>query len=132
MIERLPDEVRTLLRPETVPDWRAPMLATLTDKRFSDPRWIFELKFDGQRCLAFRDGDRIQLLSRNRQHLNGTYPELVDEQRSVSGDDDDHPPAAGRAATALVWPAWEPQSLTTQRSFIDAMASRNEPYRPDW
>ena len=78
MIERLPDEVRALLRPEAVPDWRAPMLATLTDKRFSDPRWIFELKFDGERCLAFRDGDRIQLWSRNRQPLNGTYPELVD------------------------------------------------------
>ena len=30
------------------------------------------------RCLAFRDGDRVRLLSRNRQSLNGTYPELVD------------------------------------------------------
>jgi bifunctional non-homologous end joining protein LigD len=78
VIERLPDEVRALLGPEAVPDWRAPMLATLTDKRFSDPRWIFELKLDGERCLAFRDGDRIQLLSRNRQPLNDTYPELVD------------------------------------------------------
>ena len=58
--------------------------------------------------------------------------DVLDQQRSVSGDDDDHPPAAGRAAASLVWPAWEPQSLTTQRSFIDAMASRNEPYRPDW
>ena len=31
-----------------------PTLATLTDKRFSDPDWIFERKFDGMRCLAFR------------------------------------------------------------------------------
>jgi bifunctional non-homologous end joining protein LigD len=63
---------------ETVPEWRAPTLATLTDRRFSDPKWIFERKFDGMRCLAFRDGDRVRLLSRNRQPLNGTYPELVD------------------------------------------------------
>lgn len=63
---------------EPVPDWRSPTLATLTDKRFSDPHWIFERKFDGMRCLAFRDGDRVRLLSRNRQPLNGTYPELVD------------------------------------------------------
>ncbi|OBH75516.1 ATP-dependent DNA ligase [Mycobacterium scrofulaceum] len=63
---------------EPVPDWRSPTLATLTDERFSDPRWIFERKFDGMRCLAFRDGDRVRLLSRNRQPLNGTYPELVD------------------------------------------------------
>ena len=74
----LPDSVRAALHDEPVPDWRAPTLATLTGKRFSDPQWIFEPKFDGMRCLAFRDGDRVRLLSRNRQPLNGTYPELVD------------------------------------------------------
>ncbi len=74
----LPGPVRAKLHDEAVPEWRAPTLATLTDKRFNDPGWIFERKFDGMRCLAFRDGDRVQLLSRNRQPLNGTYPELVD------------------------------------------------------
>ena len=74
----LPEAVRRALHDEPVPDWRSPTLATLTDKRFSDPGWIFERKFDGMRCLAFRDGDRVRLLSRNRQPLNGTYPELVD------------------------------------------------------
>lgn len=74
----LPASVRAALHDDPVPDWRSPTLATLTDKRFSDPRWIFERKFDGMRCLAFRDGDRVRLLSRNRQPLNGTYPELVD------------------------------------------------------
>jgi DNA ligase D-like protein (predicted ligase) len=74
----LPDSIRTALRDEPVPGWRAPTLATLTEKRFSDPGWIFERKFDGMRCLAFRDGDEVRLLSRNRQSLNGTYPELVD------------------------------------------------------
>ena len=74
----LPASVREALQDEPVPEWRAPTLATLTEKRFSDPQWIFERKFDGMRCLAFRDGDRVRLLSRNRQPLNGTYPELVD------------------------------------------------------
>ena len=74
----LPAELRGSLHDEPVPDWRTPMLATLTDRRFSDPRWIFEPKFDGERCLAFRNGDQVRLLSRNRQPLNGTYPELVD------------------------------------------------------
>ncbi|MCW2655690.1 MAG: polymerase LigD ligase subunit [Mycobacterium sp.] len=78
MIDRLPDELRAALREETVPSWRPPMLATLTDERFSDPRWIFERKLDGMRCLAFRDGDRVRLLSRNRQPLDGTYPEIVE------------------------------------------------------
>lgn len=74
----LPGSVRAALHDEPVPDWRTPTLATLTDKRFSDPQWIFERKFDGMRCLAFRDGEHVRLLSRNRQPLNGTYPELVD------------------------------------------------------
>jgi DNA ligase D-like protein (predicted ligase) len=63
---------------DRVPDWCPPTLATLTDKRFSDPNWIFERKLDGVRCLAFRNGRRVRLLTRNRQSLNGTYPELVE------------------------------------------------------
>lgn len=74
----LPRAAGEALRDEPVPYWRPPTLATLTEDRFSDPHWIFERKFDGMRCLAFRDGDRIRLVSRNRKPLNGTYPELVD------------------------------------------------------
>ena len=58
------------------PDWMEPMLATLTERRFSDPGWIFERKFDGERCLVFRKGGGVRLLSRNRHRLNETYPEL--------------------------------------------------------
>ena len=54
------------------------MLATLTGHYFSDPEWIFERKLDGERCLAFRRGGEVRLLSRSRQHLNSTYPEIVD------------------------------------------------------
>jgi bifunctional non-homologous end joining protein LigD len=68
----------TALRTEKVPAWRSPTLATLTDKRFSDPAWIFERKLDGVRGMAFRDGGQVRLLSRNRLSLNDTYPELVD------------------------------------------------------
>ncbi|MGY4651455.1 non-homologous end-joining DNA ligase [Mycobacterium sp. URHB0021] len=63
---------------DPVPDWHSPTLATLTDERFSDPGWIYERKLDGVRCLAFRDDRRVRLLSRNRQPLNETYPEVVD------------------------------------------------------
>jgi DNA ligase D-like protein (predicted ligase) len=70
-----------------VPDWQSPTLATLTDERFSDPDWIFERKLDGVRGLAFRDRDRIRLLSRNRLSLNNTYPEIVEAlaQQKTSG-----------------------------------------------
>ena len=33
----------------------APMLATLTQDRFTDPAWIFERKLDGVRAVAVRD-----------------------------------------------------------------------------
>lgn len=77
-IDRLPADLRAAAPPESVPAWRDPTLATLTDDRFSEPDWIFERKLDGVRCLAFRDGRNIRLLSRNKQPMNGTYPELVD------------------------------------------------------
>ena len=54
------------------------MLATLTHRRFSDPKWLFELKFDGERCLAFRNGSSVRLFSRNQKLLNNTYPEIGD------------------------------------------------------
>ncbi|RDH75522.1 ATP-dependent DNA ligase [Mycolicibacterium moriokaense] len=77
-MDGLPRSVRDLLRSEAFPDWRSPTLATLTDDRFSDPDWIFERKLDGVRCLAYRDGRRVRLRSRNRQSMDGTYPEIAD------------------------------------------------------
>jgi len=42
------------------------MAATLTQERFTGPEWTFERKVDGIRLLAFKDGDDVRLLSRNR------------------------------------------------------------------
>jgi DNA ligase D-like protein (predicted ligase) len=53
------------------------MLATLTDERFSREGWLFEPKLDGERCLAFRHGRELRLLSRNRKRLNDKYPEIA-------------------------------------------------------
>lgn len=57
--------------------WRAPMLATLTEDRFSDGDWLFERKLDGVRVIAGRDGNDVQLFSRNHKSMNASYPELV-------------------------------------------------------
>jgi ATP-dependent DNA ligase len=53
------------------PDWLEPMAATLTQERFDGPEWTFERKFDGIRLLAFKDGRKVRLLSRNKlaQHI---------------------------------------------------------------
>jgi bifunctional non-homologous end joining protein LigD len=57
--------------------WVEPELATLTKDRFFDPAWMYERKFDGERCLAYRDRDGVALMTRNRQRVNSTYPELA-------------------------------------------------------
>jgi bifunctional non-homologous end joining protein LigD len=74
----LPADERALLRPTPPPDWVPPMLATLTARRFSDPAWVFERKFDGERCLGYRRGGDVRLMSRNRKRLDGTYPEVAE------------------------------------------------------
>jgi DNA ligase D-like protein (predicted ligase) len=48
------------------PEWLVPMAATLTDKRFAGPEWIFERKLDGIRLLAYKKGHTVGLFSRNR------------------------------------------------------------------
>ncbi len=58
--------------------WVEPELATLTHERCSGEGWLYERKFDGERCLAIRRGGRVSLLTRNRQQVNGTYPELAE------------------------------------------------------
>src|SRR5438067_12403348 len=54
-----------------------PMLATLTERRFSDPGWIFETKLDGIRGIAVRRGTSVTLYSRTTQDLSGRFPEIV-------------------------------------------------------
>jgi len=66
--------------------FKAPMLATLTKKYFSDPQWIFEKKLDGIRCIVVKKGKRVTIYSRNRKHLNISFPELVKPFEKQQGD----------------------------------------------
>jgi ATP-dependent DNA ligase len=61
-----------------MPEWIAPMAATLTDKRFKDPAWTFERKLDGIRVLAYKNGAKVELWSRNRLSLTANYPAAAD------------------------------------------------------
>lgn len=77
-LNTLPQEDREKAVRARFPDWLAPMLATLIHDPFSHEHWIFERKFDGERCLAFRNADRTYLMSRNHKELQHTYPEVAD------------------------------------------------------
>src|SRR5882724_1237887 len=53
-----------------------PMLATLSDHPFSDPHWLFEIKWDGVRALARIENRDLTLLSRTGADITKRYPEL--------------------------------------------------------
>src|SRR5215470_3705299 len=52
------------------------MLATLTDRRDFGSDWLLERKFDGERCVARKDGANVRLESRTAKELTDTYPEV--------------------------------------------------------
>jgi bifunctional non-homologous end joining protein LigD len=54
-----------------------PMLATLVDTPFNDPEWLYEIKWDGYRALAFIEDRSVRLVSRNQNDLTPQYPELA-------------------------------------------------------
>ena len=81
-LDILGEDERDALRKQAQPKSLQPMLAVLTDERFSDDGWIFERKLDGERALAFRNGGRVRLVTRNDRDVRDTYPELVD---AISG-----------------------------------------------
>ncbi len=56
----------------------APMLAKLTRELPRDEGLFYEPKWDGFRCIVFRDGDEVALGSRNEKPLTRYFPELVD------------------------------------------------------
>ncbi len=59
----------------------APMLAKLTRELPREPGLFYEPKWDGFRCIVFRDGDDVILGSRNEKPLTRYFPELVEALR---------------------------------------------------
>lgn len=61
-----------------------PMLA-VSGKPFDDPNFIYEIKWDGFRCLAYLNKDKTVLRSRNLLDLTPSFPELAGLHRYVKG-----------------------------------------------
>ena len=52
------------------------MMATPITEPFDDPDYLFEIKWDGYRAVAFVENGKVRLISRNQNDLTGQYPEL--------------------------------------------------------
>src|SRR3954464_13083476 len=61
----------------------APMEADTAREIPSGPEWRYEPKWDGFRCLAFRDGGVVQLQSKSGQDLTRYFPEMVTELEAL-------------------------------------------------
>jgi ATP-dependent DNA ligase len=67
-----------------LPKSYAPMNALLVDDIPVGDQWQYEPKWDGFRCIAFRDGASIDLQSKNGQPLSRYFPEMVESLAHVS------------------------------------------------
>ncbi|GAA3958279.1 DNA ligase D [Mucilaginibacter dorajii] len=56
-----------------IPTGMKPMLATLVDEPFDDPNWVYEVKWDGYRALAFINKEEVELQSRNNKSFNEKF-----------------------------------------------------------
>src|SRR4029077_8659130 len=84
--EKRSDQDSTPPNPAQLPGARsAPMprevsvtLAKLADKPFSDPNWLFEIKWDGIRTVAFVDNGSVRLSARSGRDVTAEFPEFQD------------------------------------------------------
>ena len=55
-----------------------PMLATLVDEPFEEPGWLYEVKWDGFRVLAYIEKGQVDICSRNNKSFNDKFYSLFD------------------------------------------------------
>jgi len=76
MIGQLPGKLGSMTLPIQPP--LSPMLAKLSTDIPTGDGWLYEPKWDGFRCIVFRDEDSIELASRNERPFTRYFPELLE------------------------------------------------------
>lgn len=69
--------------PSRKPAFLDPMKAELIEHLPKGDQWIYELKFDGVRALAIKNGRKLQLMSRNAKDFTGKFPEIVEALQNL-------------------------------------------------
>jgi len=60
------------------------MLATLVAEPFHKPGWVYEEKYDGDRLLAYKEDNRVRLLSRNAKDHTSRFPDIAAAVENLS------------------------------------------------
>jgi bifunctional non-homologous end joining protein LigD len=63
--------------PKAKPGFIEPMKPRLLENPPTAGDWLYELKFDGIRAIAIKNGDKVSLMSRNENELRARFPEIV-------------------------------------------------------
>lgn len=63
-----------------------PMLLSTKEKPFNSTDYLFEMKWDGYRCITFLDDKKIILQSRNKNDLSNYFPELANIQQYIKAE----------------------------------------------
>ena len=63
----------------------SPMLIARQEEAFDHPDWIYELKMDGFRCLAYLDKKEVDFRNKRNMEMTFRFPELSEIYRNVSG-----------------------------------------------
>ncbi|MEO5936205.1 MAG: non-homologous end-joining DNA ligase, partial [Terriglobales bacterium] len=71
-LEQIPGATKTAM-----PTKLEPMMAFASSSLPSGPEWIYEVKWDGVRALAFVEGKKVKLIGRSGKTMDEQYPELT-------------------------------------------------------
>ncbi|HEV7331325.1 MAG TPA: DNA ligase D [Flavisolibacter sp.] len=71
-------------KPADMPAKFIPMLATLIDEPFDNKDWLFEIKWDGYRAVAYCQGESVELVSRNLKPFTQKYAPVAQALRDLN------------------------------------------------
>ena len=83
-VMKLLGESASLATATPMPQEVKPMLATLIDEPFSSEDWLFEIKWDGYRAMAYMSEDHFELLSRNNLSFTEKYTPVAEALQSLA------------------------------------------------
>jgi bifunctional non-homologous end joining protein LigD len=72
--------------PRSTPRFVEPMKARLSDNLPTSEEWVYEIKFDGFRGLALKNGSDVRLISRNNRELGPKFPGVLSALRKLPCD----------------------------------------------
>lgn len=84
----VPNDTAALLKncPAETPKFFEPMKARVVESLPARENWLLELKHDGYRALAIKNGNSIELFSRNQRKLTESFPAVAEALRRVPAE----------------------------------------------